>query len=102
MMSYTMLWTSLCSMAGKLIRRMSPCTRIIGGRPYERCKSEALFLTTKASSSEISIIISPLLGTVHRSAEMHCPKSKDYGNNRRQLASRKGPDQGCGKGRRPG
>src|SRR5258708_6084501 len=39
------------------MRRMSPCTRIMGGRPEDRCRSEALFLTTKASSSEISTII---------------------------------------------
>src|SRR5216684_569891 len=32
-------------------------TRIMGGRPEDRCKSEALFLTTKAKSSEISTII---------------------------------------------
>src|SRR3989338_4163914 len=37
------------------MRRMSPCTRIMGGRPEDRCRSEALFLTTKASSSEMSI-----------------------------------------------
>src|SRR6266699_2904624 len=52
-----MLCTSLCSMAGRLMRRMSPCTRIMGGRPEDRCRSEALFLTTKARSSEISTII---------------------------------------------
>src|SRR5260370_17750374 len=39
------------------MRRMSPCTRIMGGRPEDRCRSEALFLTTKARSSEISTII---------------------------------------------
>ena len=39
------------------MRRTSPCTRIIGGNPAERCKSEALFLTEKASNSDISIII---------------------------------------------
>jgi hypothetical protein len=33
---------------------MSPLTRIIGGRLDDRCKSEALFLTAKASNSEIS------------------------------------------------
>src|SRR5262245_26343241 len=41
------------------MRRTSPCTRIIGGRPEERCRSEALFLTTKASSSVRSITILP-------------------------------------------
>src|SRR4249919_1785854 len=42
-------------MAGRLMRLMSPCTRIIGGRPDDRCRSEALFLTEKASNSEMSI-----------------------------------------------
>src|SRR5438309_680166 len=37
------------------MRRTSPCTRIIGGRPADRCRSEALFLTEKASNSEMSI-----------------------------------------------
>src|SRR5688572_14715255 len=54
-----MACTSLCSIAGTLMRRTSPCTRIIGGRPEERCRSEALFLTTKASSSVRSITILP-------------------------------------------
>src|SRR6185369_2562362 len=49
--------TSLCSMAGRLMRLMSPCTRIIGGRPDDRCRSEALFFTTKASNSVRSITI---------------------------------------------
>src|SRR5260370_39037669 len=51
--------TSLCSIAGTLIRLTSPCTRIIGGRPEDRCRSEALFFTTKASSSLRSITILP-------------------------------------------
>src|SRR3970040_1725154 len=51
--------TSLCSIAGTLMRRTSPCTRIIGGRPDDRCRSDALFLTTKASSSVRSITIPP-------------------------------------------
>src|SRR6185503_11179505 len=59
MMSYTMPCTSLCSMAGTLMRRTSPCTRIIGGSPEDRCRSDALFLTTKASSSVKSITILP-------------------------------------------
>src|SRR5690242_9364822 len=46
-------------MAGTLMRRTSPCTRIIGGRPEDRCRSDALFLTTKASSSVRSIKILP-------------------------------------------
>src|SRR5258705_10281944 len=54
-----MLCTSLCSRAGTLMRRTSPCTRIIGGRPEDRCRSDALFLTTKASSSVKSITILP-------------------------------------------
>ena len=33
MMSYIMPCTSLCSSGGTLMRRTSPCTRIIGGRP---------------------------------------------------------------------
>src|SRR6266852_8391121 len=41
------------------MRRTSPCTRIIGGRPEDRCRSEALFFTTKASSSVRSITILP-------------------------------------------
>src|SRR5262245_61204879 len=44
------------------MRRTSPCTRIIGGRPDERCRSDALFLTTKASSSVRSITILPAGG----------------------------------------
>src|SRR6185369_15448689 len=39
------------------MRLMSPCTRIIGGRPEDRCRSEALFLTTNASNSVRSITI---------------------------------------------
>src|SRR5574337_1791074 len=38
-----------------LIRRTSPWTRIIGGRPADRCRSEALFLTEKASSWVMSM-----------------------------------------------
>src|SRR5260221_706302 len=49
--------TSLCSIDGRLMRLMSPCTRIIGGSPDDRCRSEALFLTTKASNSVRSITI---------------------------------------------
>src|SRR5262245_17479546 len=44
------------------MRRTSPCTRIIGGRPEDRCRSDALFLTTKASSSVRSITILPAGG----------------------------------------
>src|SRR4051812_45266058 len=55
MMSYTMSWTDLWSNASTLMRRTSPCTRIIGGSPADRCRSEALFLTEKASSCVMSI-----------------------------------------------
>src|SRR5690348_121060 len=55
MMSYTMACTSSCSIGGRLIRRISPWTRIIGGSPADRCRSEALFLTAKARSSAMSI-----------------------------------------------
>src|SRR5688572_21425339 len=55
MMSYTMACTSSCSIGGRLMRRMSPWTRIIGGSPDERCRSDALFLTAKARSSVMSI-----------------------------------------------
>src|ERR1700683_260893 len=54
MMSYTMECTSLCDSGGMLMRFMSPSTRIIGGTPAERCRSEALFLTANASSCAIS------------------------------------------------
>ena len=37
------------------MRRTSPWTRIIGGRPADRCRSEALFLTENASSSVMSM-----------------------------------------------
>ena len=57
MMSYTMVCTSLCDSGGMLMRFMSPSTRIIGGTPAERCRSEALFLTANASSCAISTAI---------------------------------------------
>src|SRR5262245_47712997 len=47
------------------MRRTSPCTRIIGGRPDDRCRSDALFLTTKASSSVRSITIPPRSGALN-------------------------------------
>src|SRR3954464_9050796 len=46
-------------MGGTLILRTSPCTRIMGGKPDDKCRSDALFLTTKASSSVRSITIPP-------------------------------------------
>ena len=55
MMSYTMLCTILWSSGSTLILRTSPCTRIMGGSPAERWRSEALFLTLKASSWVMSI-----------------------------------------------
>src|SRR6185503_18072312 len=54
MMSYTMLCTSLWVSAGMLTRFMSPSTRIIGGTPADKCRSDALFLTAKASSCAMS------------------------------------------------
>jgi predicted dehydrogenase len=54
MMSYTMLCTSLCASGGILMRLTSPSTRMIGGTPDDRCKSEALFLTANASSCAMS------------------------------------------------
>ena len=54
MMSYTMLCTSLWESEGMLTRFMSPSTRIIGGTPADRCRSEAWFLTANASSWAIS------------------------------------------------
>src|SRR5690606_3023885 len=55
MMSYTSACTCLWSSAGMLMRRTSPSTRIIGGRPADRCRSDALFLTENANSSAISM-----------------------------------------------
>ena len=55
MMSYTMACTSSCSIGGRLMRRMSPWTRISGGSPADRCRSDALFLTANARSSVISM-----------------------------------------------
>src|SRR5271168_4981473 len=57
MMSYTMLCTSLCDSGGMLMRFMSPSTRIIGGTPEDRCRSDALFLTANARSCAISTAI---------------------------------------------
>src|SRR5690349_16375308 len=42
-----------------LMRRTSPSTRIMGGRPADRCRSDALFLTENARSSAISIYVLP-------------------------------------------
>src|SRR6185437_10979919 len=59
MMSYTMACTSSCSIGGRLMRRMSPCTRMSGGSPADRCRSDALFFTAKARSSVMSILYNP-------------------------------------------
>src|SRR5215469_16203843 len=57
MMSYTMECTSLCDSGGILMRFMSPSTRIMGGTPEDRWRSEALFLTANARSCAISTAI---------------------------------------------
>src|SRR5687767_10466529 len=44
------------------MRRTSPCTRIIGGRPDERCRSDALFLTENASSWVMSMCLLKVAG----------------------------------------
>ena len=54
-MSYTKALTSLASKAGILSLRISPSTRIDGGVPVDKCKSDALCCTLNASSSVISI-----------------------------------------------
>src|SRR4051812_33134689 len=64
------------------MRRTSPCTRIIGGSPEDRCRSDALFLTTKASNSVRSITIPP-----SRRKGFFAGISGHYGNNCRQPAS---------------
>src|SRR5437868_13768596 len=73
-------------MGGRLMRLTSPCTRIMGGRPEDRCRSEALFFTTKASSSVRSIRILPESG----GEVFFFAGSGHYGNNCRQPASSKG------------
>ena len=52
-----MLCTSLWASAGMLMRFMSPSTRIIGGTPEDRCRSDALFLTANARSCAMSTAI---------------------------------------------
>src|SRR5690606_8631031 len=39
------------------MRRTSPCTRIMGGSPADRCRSDALFFTLKARSWVISTCV---------------------------------------------
>src|ERR1700748_1831918 len=65
MMSYTMLWTSLCDRGGMLMRFMSPSTRSMGGPPDDKCRSEALFLTANASNYTISTAIEAPGGRVN-------------------------------------
>src|SRR6188474_877773 len=57
MMSYTMLCTSLCVSGGMFTRLTSPSTRIMGGTPADRWRSDALFLTANAKSWAISTAI---------------------------------------------
>src|SRR3954462_612339 len=64
------------------MRRTSPCTLIIGGNPEDKCRSDALFLTTKASNSVRSITIPP-----SRRKGFFAGISGHYGNNCRQPAS---------------
>ena len=49
-----------------LILVISPSTRIIGGKPAEMCKSEALFLNAKRNKSSIdnsfAMIVNPTGG----------------------------------------
>src|SRR2546425_2350809 len=93
MMSYTMACTSSCSIGGRLMRRMSPWTRIIGGRPADRCRSDALFLTANAKSSAMSIY-NPDASTscgVHPPSHA-MPASSDYEPRREVVASHKEED----------
>src|SRR5204862_6307695 len=85
MMSYTMECTSLCDSGGILMRFMSPSTRIIGGTPEDRCRSEALFLTAKARSCAISTAIdSPGDGGLRcgKGTVQVCPLSAPAGERR--------------------
>src|SRR5215831_8985729 len=68
MMSYTMLCTSLWESGGMLIRFISPSTRIMGGTPEDRCRSDALFLTANASNCAMSTAIQGSLGGDERLA----------------------------------
>src|SRR5579885_2558502 len=51
--------TCLCSSGGRLMRFMSPSTRIIGSTPADRCRSEAPCFTLKVSSCAISTVRLP-------------------------------------------
>src|SRR3546814_6558842 len=71
-------WSSdVCSSDLILIRRTSPSTRIIGGRPADKCRSDALFFTENASSSAISTYDLPCL---YHGA----PQSSQYSRNQRR------------------
>src|SRR5882672_4554582 len=76
------------------MRRTSPCTRIIGGRPEDKCRSDALFFTTKASSSVRSITILP-----DRREGFFFAGSSHYGNNCGKPASRESAHRSGGEGR---
>src|SRR3546814_15011523 len=74
-------WSSdVCSSDLILIRRTSPSTRIIGGRPADKCRSDALFFTENASSSAISTYDLPCL---YHGA----PQSSQYSRNQRRSRS---------------
>src|SRR6185437_12592335 len=69
--SYTMLCTSLCDKGGMLMRFISPSTRIIGGTPEDRCRSDALFLTANARSCAMSTAIQGSLRATKDSRRAH-------------------------------
>ena len=48
--------TPAWSNGARFSRRVSPCTRNIGGTPADKCKSDALFLTPKANSCVMSTV----------------------------------------------
>ncbi len=73
-------------MGGRLIRRTSPSTRIIGGSPAERCKSEAPFLALKASSSVMSMGFGILLSRISQSLKLTAPR-KPFNHARRRYAA---------------
>ena len=68
------------------MRRTSPSTRIIGGRPADRCRSDALFLTENASSSAISMrrASAPRSNLSHRRSRS--PPARQYARLTRSIA----------------
>src|SRR3989344_67731 len=82
MMSYNMSWTCLWSSASTLMRRTSPCTRIMGGRPADKWRSDALFLTENASSWVISMDDAGLIRRV----------KNHYGDDLGEATTRSGQD----------